>query len=474
MADSDKTELFERMPVPRALTVMAVPTVISQLINLIYNIVDTFFIGRTGNPLMVASVTVAFTLFMLTIAFGNLFGIGGGSLMARLMGQGENERARRVAAFSCWGAAAAALLYSLVLAFTLDPLLRLLGASDDTIGFAKQYVWLVVILGGLPCILSATGAHLLRNAGYSRQASLGLSGGGILNIALDPLFMFVLLPPGMEVFGAALATMLSNVVSFLYIMGTLARLSRTAPVSISPALIRGIRREDLKELFSVGVPSSLLTGLFDLANIVLNALMSAHGDLPLAAIGIVMKVERLPNAINVGICQGMLPIVAYNFAAGNRERMQQVIRTAKIAGLTISVTAILLLELFASPIIKLFLSTASDSAADALTTVSCATVFLRIRCLTSPSQFLNYHTSFCLQAMGDGRDTLIHAICRELVFYIPFMVVFDRLWGMYGLAAAFIAGETCGAVFALWLLRRHVRRSFVQSAAPGAASNKER
>ncbi len=458
MGVDSKKELFESMPVPKAIATMAIPTVISQLINLIYNVVDTFFIGRTGNSYMVAAVTVAFTLFMMTVAFSNLFGIGGGSLVARLLGQGQEERARKVSAFSFYGSLAIALLYSLLVGVSMDPLLRLLGASAATIGYAKQYVWLVVVLGSVPVILSASGAHLLRNVGYSKQASIGLSGGGILNIVLDPIFMFVLLPEGWEVFGAALATLISNVAACVYMLIVLGRVSRRAALSINPARIRGIGGADIRGVFSVGVPSAILTGLFDVANIVLNALMSGHGDLALAAVGIVMKAERLPNAINIGICQGMLPIVAYNYSSGDRARMDSVIRCARRAGLAISVCSLLLFELFASPVVRIFLSTSAGDTTDALTTLAFAVTFLRIRCLASPSQFLNYHTSYCLQAMGNGRDTLLHAVARELVFYIPFMVILNRLFGVYALVGGIIAGETCGAVFALFLLRRWLKK----------------
>ncbi len=458
MNKTSKEELFRSVPVPRALASMAIPTIISQLINLIYNVVDTFFIGRTGNSYMVASVTVAFSVFMMTIAMGNLFGIGGGSLLARLMGQGRTEDARKVSAFSFYGAIAISLAYSLLIGLFLDPILRVLGASEATMDYARQYLWMTVILGTLPVVLSAVCGHLLRNAGYSRQASLGLSGGGILNIALDPLFMFVLLPSGWEVFGAALATLLSNIAACVYMLVMVKKVSGTAPLSMSLSQARAIRPEDRKGVFAVGVPSALLNALFDVANVFLNALMAAHGDLALAAIGIVMKTERLPNAVNIGICQGMLPIVAYNFSSGDRERMESVIRFARRIGLAISLFSILFFQLCAAPICRFFMSTSGSHAEQALETIAFATTFLRIRSFASPVQFMNFHSSYCLQAMGDGRDTLLHSVVRQLVFYIPFMFLFDRLFGVTGLVCAVIAGEGCGAVFALWLLRRWLKK----------------
>ena len=442
----DKKELFERVPAGRAVFTMAIPTIISQLINLLYNMVDTFFIGRTGNSYMMAAVTVSFPLYMLTIAFSNLFGIGGGSEMARLIGKNQDKRARKVCA------------YAVLVAVFETPLLNLLGASERTMGFARQYTNTVVVCGSVPIILSLVLAHLLRNVGYSKQAGFGLSAGGVLNIILDPLFMFVIFPDGMEVFGAAFATLLSNLFSLIYFVVTIVRLRTVAPIDFRLRSARETTREERRELYAVGIPSSILTGLFDLANIFLNSLMASHGDLEVAAIGIVMKIERLPNAINIGICQGMLPIVAYNFSSGNHDRMKKVIRITRKAGLLVSLISMALFEILAGPFVSLFLDTGGSAAGEAAQTLAFATLFLRIRVLASPFQFLNYSTSFCMQGIGDGRGTLIHAFARELLFYIPFMYLLDGLFGVTGLATALIPGEACGALLAQVLLSRFLGR----------------
>jgi Na+-driven multidrug efflux pump len=212
-------------------------------------------------------------------------------------------------------------------------------------------------------------------------------------------------------------------------------------------------------VFSVGIPSAILTGMFDVANIFLNSLMASHGDLDLAAIGIVMKAERLPNAINVGICQGMLPLIAYNYSAGNWARMNQIIGKVRQYGLIIAGASLLLFEIFASWIVHVFLSTSVGNVAQSMLTIGLAAGFLRFRCLASIPQFLNYSTSFCMQAVGDGRDTLIHAMVRQLVFYIPFMYLLNAWFGVNGLAAALAIGETCSAVFAHVLMERWKRKN---------------
>ena len=453
-----KTQLFERVSVPRALAAMGIPTIISQLINLIYNMVDAFFIGRTGNSYMMAATTVTLTLTMLNVAFANLFGVGGGSLIARLMGQKREEEGRQVSAYAVRGALCLGLGYSLTTGLLMDPILRFLGASQATVGFARQYTLYVIVFGSMPTILSLSLAHLLRNTGYSSQASLGLSMGGVLNMVLDPIFMFVILPKGQEVMGAALATLISNVIACGYLLLAYRGAGSTAPLTLDLRLARGLAKEHRKAVFSVGIPSAVLTGLFDLASICVNKLAAGHDDLVLAAFGIVMKVERIPNAVNIGLCQGMMPIVAYNYAAGNRPRMQETVRKARLYGLLVSALSILLLELFARPVTNLFLSTSAEDPEGALRTVGLAAAFLRVRCLASPVQLINYHSSFSLQAIGNGKYTMLHACVRELVFYIPLMLLLDKLFGQMGLAAALPAGEALGAAFALWLLHRALRQ----------------
>lgn len=456
MNQNSKVDLFENYPVPKALITMAVPTIVSQLINLIYNVVDAFFIGRTGNPYMVAATTICLTIFMFTVAFSNIFGIGGGSLVSRLIGIKEEEKARQVSAFSFYGAILIALAYSLFILLVRDRLLFALGASESTIKYARQYIMIVVVLGNLPTILGAATAHLLRNAGYSKQASLGLSMGGLLNIALDPLFMFVLLPEGYEVIGAAVATMLANTISCTYLVITANKVSKEAPISIKLKNALKISKQETKKVFSVGLPSGSLNALYDIANIVLNMLAAGHGDLAVAAVGIAMKVERLPNAVNVGICQGMLPIVAYNYSAGNFKRMKKTLNTARLWGSAFCLCTVVFYELMAGRIVSLFLNS-SNATSGVMQTLAYAAVFLRIRTIGTTLQFFNYHPSFSLQAIGNGPGTLLHALVREFVFHIPAMIIMNRFFGIYGLVSGILIGEALGGILANIILNRSLK-----------------
>lgn len=216
METNDKTALFETMPVGKALLTMAIPTIVSQLITMIYNLADTFFIGLTNDPYKVAAASVVSILFFILTALSNLFGVGGGSLMSRLLGERHEEEAKRVGTFSIYGSLAVTVICSLICLLFTESLARLLGASDNTVGYASDYLFWAVVVGGIPSTIGITMSFLLRSAGYSKESGIGLAIGGIANIILDPLFMFVILPQGNEVTGAAIATMLSNIITLLY------------------------------------------------------------------------------------------------------------------------------------------------------------------------------------------------------------------------------------------------------------------
>ena len=446
---TDKIEIFERMSVPRALAVMAVPTVISQIIALIYNMADTWFIGMTDNPYMVAATSLVGTVYLLTAGVANLFGVGGGNLVVRLMGKKDPEEARKVASLSFMMAAGSALLFSFLCLVFMDPLLRLLGASDMTIGYARQYLFCVVILGGLPTILSSTMSAMLRNVGNSREAGFGVGLGGVLNIILDPIFMFVLLPDGWEVLGAALATMLSNVITFIYFICIYRRVSAEGLLAI-PRRIEKIRPESFGSIFSVGIPAAMGLVLYDLTNMVINRLSSAHGDLELSAIGIVLKVERLPQNVCIGICLGMMPLVAYNYAANNKERMMAVFRAARVAGCAVCLASLVLYRGFADGIIRLFISEPS--------TVAFGTEYLRIRSFAAIFMFLSFHVVHFMQAVNRGKTSLGLAAIRQLCLNIPILILLDHLFGMTGVVWTQTVADTINVAVSYLIFTRMVKR----------------
>ncbi len=424
MTANSKTELFETVPVPRALMRMAVPTIISQLITLIYNMADTWFLGRAGNPYMVAASSLVLTVFLMAGALGNLFGVGGGSLMVRLLGKKDEEEARKAASWTLAVSCLSALVFSLLCLVFMDPLLRLLGASDQTIGYARQYLIFVVVIGGLANVNNTTMSFMLRNAGYARESAFGLSMGGVLNIGLDPLFMFVLLPDGYQVMGAGIATMLSNVATFVYFLLVYRRVRGHSVLEI-PRRLEKIRSSSRNNIFSIGVPAALSVFLFDLTNIVINRLSASHGDLELAAMGIVQKVERLPLNIGIGICLAMIPLVGYNYASGNHRRMKAFFTASRVAGLAVAAVSVLLYYLFAPQLIAFFINNEE--------TVRLGTEFMRARCFATPFMFLSFNMVNFMQAVNRGKESFALAAIRQIGLNIPLLFLLNALWGMTGI-----------------------------------------
>ena len=443
---ADQERIFESLPVPSALRVMIVPAVISQLIVLIYNMADTFYVGQTNNPYMVAAAALILPVFNITLCLAGLAGIGGGALISRLLGENREEEARRVSVFSLYLAILIAAVFALGMGIFMKPLLNLLGAGENTYEYARQYAFCVIVAGGIPTVLSNVLSNLIRSIGYSRQAGTGIVLGGLLNIALDPLFMFVLLPHGYEVLGAGAATCLSNCIACVYFIVVVCRMGKESIVTFHPKAGRP-ERESIAAVFTVGIPSAVATLLFDLDYVIIDKLMVSYHDLALAAIGIVLKVERFPLNVGIGICQGMMPLVAYNYAAGNKKRMEDTIRISRMLGLAIAGISILLYEIFAVQFIRLFISDAQ--------TVEMASVFLRIRVLATPLMFLSFFTVYLFQAFGMGKRSLFLGMMRWLVFNIPMLFLLNAVFGMYGIVWSQVTADTLTVILSFYVYRKY-------------------
>ena len=438
-------EIFETKPVPAALAKMAIPTIVSQLITLIYNIADTWFIGQTNNPYMVAASSLVLTIFLMTAALANLFGVGGGNLVVRLLGGKDEEEAKKAASLSLVMAAGASLTFSVLCFLFMDPLLRLLGASDYTIGYAKQYLTFVVVIGAVPTVLANTMSAMVRNIGHSKEAGFGLGMGGVLNVILDPIFMFVIFPDGYQVAGAAVATMLSNVITLIYFILTYQKLKGETVLSL-PRRVEKIRKDSLSSLFSVGIPAAMSLLLFDLTTMVINRLAAGHGDTQLAAIGIVLKVERLPLNIGIGICLGMTPLVAYNYASKNHKRMKEFFSAARFAGLVISVLCVVFYRFCAPYIVRAFISDAD--------TVRYGTEFLQSRCFATPFMFLSFHMVHFMQAVNRGKVSFQLAVIRQICLNIPILILLNHFFSMSGIVWTQLIADAINVVVSYIIYRR--------------------
>ncbi|MCI6639769.1 MAG: MATE family efflux transporter [Pygmaiobacter massiliensis] len=446
---ANNKQLFEDTPVWSAIRIMAIPTIISQLIVLIYNMADTFYLGRTNNPYMVAGVSLILPIFNISLSLAGLAGVGGGTLISRLMGQARYDEASKVSMFSIYLSIAVAALFAVGTGLFLEPILKLLGAGEQTFTFAWQYTVCVIVAGGVPTVLSNVLANLLRSVGYSKKAGFGITMGSVLNMVLDPLFMFVLLPKGFEVLGVGLATCLSNCVACLYFLFQVFKTRKSGIITCNPKV--GLpEAASIRSIFGVGIPSSVSTLLFDLDYVVLDKLMVSYGDIALAAVGIVLKIERLPLNVGVGICQGMVPLVAYNYSARNYKRMHSITRCSRGLGLTIAAISICLYELSAIYLLRFFITDAA--------TVALGVDFLRVRVLATPLMFLSFFTVYLFNAFGAGSYALFLGTVRWLGFNIPMLFLLNAVFGMYGLVWAQVSADIITVSLSFYMLHRYLKQ----------------
>lgn len=423
-AGTEKERLFTSVAPSRAVISLAVPTVIAQLITVVYNMADTFFVGQLGDPAQVAAATLAMPVFMFLNAFANLFGIGGASLISRCLGAADREKARQASAFCIWSAAAASLVYGIAVILLRKRLLPLLGADSETFNYCSSYIFWTVGIGAAPTVLNTALSHLVRTEGYSGQSSFGVALGGVLNMVLDPVFIFVF---RMEITGAAIATMLSNAVAALYFLVFLFRIRRGSVITLSPRYFT-VRHGIPGEVMAVGLPSFVMTLMSTLSNLTLNKIISGYSNEAVAGMGIAKKIDLMAFAIAQGMTQGTLPLIGYNYSSGDRRRMLSALKALLAYCLAAAIAGMALMFFAAAPITRCFIS---DEA-----TVGYGRTFLRIVCLACPTTALNFLVITVFQATGRKVQPLVLSLLRKGGLDIPLMLLFSGVAGISGVAWA--------------------------------------
>ena len=452
MRDSSREkQIFEEVHVLRAVLTLAIPTVVSQIILVIYNMADTFFVGLTESDAMLTSVTVCMPAFMFLSAISNLFGVGGASVIARALGTGTPKKAKYASSFALWGCVAATLLYSAGTWLFLHPFVNALGGIDPEVHEnACRYLRWTVICGGLATSLNALLGHLVRSEGRSMQAGFGIAMGGVLNIALDPLFMFVILPRGNEVTGAAIATMLSNLCATLYFLMVIWVNRDQSVLTLKP------RRQALDyqiphEVLLTGLPACLMTLCENISYAVLDNLMASFGMMTQAGIGVAKKVNMLAHCMVRGMSQGVLPLIGYNYAAKNFKRMSAAVSVSTGISIGLASACMAVSLLFSRQLIGIFIQHQSPS-------LDYGATFLRILCLGGPFSACAYAFISFFQATGESLKSFLLAILRKGVLDIPLMFMLVRLIPIYGIVWATPIADTVCCVMAIMMFTRFVRR----------------
>ena len=440
-SSAKRKALFEDVPVWKAILSLALPSVMGQIILVVYNMADTFFVGLTESDAMITAVTVCMPAFMFLSAISNLFGVGGASVVSRMLGAKEPERARRASQFAVWGCIGVTVLYSLGAYLFMDVFVNLLGGGNTEVhSYACSYMFVTVVIGGVFTSLNTLFSHLVRAEGKSVHASVGIVIGGVLNIGLDPLFMFVILEPGNEALGAALATMLSNLGALIYFLILIARWRRELVLSVRPG--RAMFSDHIpRNVISIGIPACLMTLCENISYAVLDNLMYTVGTAAQAGVGVAKKVNMLAHSVVRGMAQGVLPLIGYNFASGNRRRMRRTVALSATMSVAISGVCLVVCTVFTGPLIGIFLKAGTESYVY-------GERFLQIFCIGAPFSAWAYTVISFFQATGSMMKSLVLALMRKGILDIPLMFILHAVFPVYGVVSATPAADILCCIMA--------------------------
>jgi multidrug efflux pump len=419
--DKSSLDTFVTGSVASSVLRNVVPSIAAMMMVLIYNLADTFFIGQTNNDYMVAAVSLATPVFLLFMALGSLFGMGGTSLISRALGAGKKEYAKKVSSFCMWAGVAVGAVCSIFLFIFAEPIAILLGASKATLGYTKTYLS-IVSLSGIFSIISNCYTNVIRAEGKSTTAMMGTLLGNLLNIILDPI---MILGFGWGVTGAAVATVIGNVVGALYYLIYFWTGKSILSISISDF---SMKDKICSGVLSIGIPAALGSIMMSFSQMITNSRMSGFGDMAVAAYGVSAKVLMIVSLAGIGVGQGVQPLLGYCFGARNKERFQKSFHFSLFFALMLSVTMALICFVFAPQIVSVFLT--NDEA------LELGTRFSRIMLTTAWLFGIFYVLMNALQAVGAAVPSLVISLCRQGFIYIPALFILEAVIGMNGLAWA--------------------------------------
>lgn len=439
MENDEKIELFENMPVRKAVMKLSVPTVLSSLVMVIYNLADTYFVGMLNNPIENSAVTLAAPLLLAFNAVNNLFGVGSSSMMSRALGRKDYDTVYRSSAFGFYCSVISGALFSLLYIVLHIPLLKVLGADSETMAATAQYLKWTVGCGAVPAILNVVLAYLVRAEGASLHASVGTMSGCILNIILDPFFV---LPQffNMGAAGAGLATFISNCFACVYFFVLLFAKRKSTYVCISPKKF-GFKKEIVSGVFAVGIPASIQNLLNVTGMTVLNNFTAAFGSSAVAAMGIAQKINMIPMQVALGFSQGIMPLISYSYASKNVKRMKKSLVFSSEISIGFLLMATIGFYIFSGGLISLFMQNEAI--------VAYGSRFLRGMCLSLPFLCMDFIAVGVFQACGMGKKSLVFAIMRKIVLEIPALFLLNYIYPLYGLSYAQTVSEIILAIAAV-------------------------
>ena len=407
-------------PVSRLVVQLGIPTTVSMLVTSVYNMADTAFVGALGTSSS-GAIGVVFGFMTILQAIGFLFGQGSGSMIARLLGQRDRESASRIATTGFFTSFSLGLLVALISTFNLDTLLRFLGSSETILPYARDYCRCILL--GAPFIVgSYTLNNILRYEGLAMKAMIGLVTGAVLNLALDPLLIFVF---HMGTAGAGLATALSQIVGFSILLSMFFRgvtQSRLAPRYYTKDI------HDVFRIVAIGFPSLLRQAMGSLGTILLNRCAREYGDAAVAAMAIVSRISMFVFSVGLGLGQGYQPVCSFNYGAGKYRRVRDAFLFTLRLTMLILTAFSLVVFLFASPMVRFF--------RDDPEVIAIGEQALRYACLVMFLQPAAVLTNMTLQSSGRAMPASFLALLRSGLYFMPLLLLLNRSLGIRGVELA--------------------------------------
>ena len=432
------TTVFEEKNISKAIMRMGLPAMLGQLTTLIYNIADTFFVSLTKEPTMIAAVTLCTPILLIIMSIASIFGMGGNSVIARLLGENKNKEVKNTLNFCLYAMVFTGIIILLVGVLFMEPIAKISGADAENITYTYDYLKYIFL--GSPFIILSNGlVHLFRSLGFIKESTIGLAIGNSINIIFDFIFI-VLLDWGTV--GAALATSFGFFCSTIYYLACMIRAERKGNQIISLSIkYFAPHKKMIGSVISIGIPGALITVLLSVSNIVLNNFIGIYGSNAVASYGIAYKVDMVPIMLSVGLSQGVAPLVGYYYGAGKRDRMSQVIKTSTIYGVVLGVIFLVVFCLFGTKLASIFLHDES--------LIHQAGYFISILGLSAPMLgIINMITSY-FQALGVAVKSLLITIMRNVILFIPTVMILNSLWQLNGVIAAQPVVETVLAIICI-------------------------
>ena len=431
-------KIFSEMPVKNAVFKMAVPSVVSSLVLVIYNMADTFFVGQTHNAFQVAAVSLTNPVFVMFMAFANLLGIGGSTAVSIFLGERKKIQAKRTASFCCYASIILGIVSGILIIIFMNPLLKVLGSSENTYQFSKDYLFYIAL--GAPFIFFAnTFGHTVRGEGAASASMIGGMIGTVVNIIFDPVFILIF---NMGTAGAAIATVLGNIFGCVYYIYYFKRKNHFLSINFKDFYFLG---KAARKTVALGIPAGVNSALMSGSNIVLNNKLVSYGDAPVAAMGVAIKVYLLIVFIHMGIANGIQPLLGYCFGAKKKECFIKIFNFSGFLTILIGTVLTAVYIIFSSEIIEFFINDRE--------VVEYGKKMLIATSISGPILGILFLCINSMQAVERPFPATLVSICRQGFIFIPLLYVLDKIFGLNGINFTQAAADYISIILSMILLK---------------------